>query len=60
MLKQIKSYMEYGENCGIAWQVQGQVVDAKPHPIHPNMWQFEYGGYTWIASDYAFKENTGE
>lgn len=54
MQKVIKSYMEYGENCGVAKQVQGQIVDAEKD-IH-GMWHFEFRGERWIASDYAFKE----
>lgn len=62
MKKSIKSYFEFGENCGIACQVQGQVVDAErlppDHKTFPNMWRFTFGGESWIASDYAFKEES--
>ena len=51
MKKTIKS----GENIGVAVQVQGKLVDAIPHPRFKNMWQFEYCGEKWIASDYAFR-----
>ena len=54
MKKIIKSYMEYGKNCGIAKQVEGKVVDAELGK--DNLWHFKFGGYKWVASDYAFKE----
>ena len=54
MIKIIKSYMEYGENCGIAKQVQGQSVDAEKDKY--GMWHFMFSGERWVASDYAFKE----
>lgn len=54
MKKIIKSYMEYGEHCGIAKQVEGKVVNAELRK--DNLWHFEFGGDRWIASDYAFKE----
>lgn len=54
MKKVIKSYMEYGEHCGIAKQVEGKVVDATQD--QNGNWHYEYGGEKWIASDYAFKE----
>ena len=54
MIKIIKSYMEYGENCGIAKQVQGQSVDAEKDKY--GMWHFMFSGEQWVASDYAFKE----
>lgn len=56
MQKVIKSYLEYGERCGIAKQVEGKVVDAEPHPKFKCLWQFKFGGETWVASNYAFKE----
>lgn len=52
MEKTIKS----GKNIGVATQVQGQIVDAIPHPKFKNLWQFEFDGEKWIASDYAFVE----
>lgn len=54
MIKVIKSYIEYGEHCGIAKQVEGKVVNAELRK--DNLWHFEFGGDRWIASDYAFKE----
>lgn len=60
MEKEIKSYMKYGTKCGIAQQVEGKVVNATQfpadHPTFPNLWRFEYGGESWVASDYAFVE----
>ena len=52
MLKTIKS----GKNIGIAEQVQGQTVYAIPHPRFKGLWQYEFKGEKWIASDYAFTE----
>lgn len=54
MIKVIKSYIEYGEHCGIAKQVEGKVVNAELGK--DNLWHFEFGGDRWVASDYAFKE----
>lgn len=54
MKKTIKS----GKNNGVATQIQGYEVDVIPHPKHKGMWQFTFGGETWIASDYAFAEET--
>lgn len=54
MIKVIKSYIEYGEHCGIAKQVEGKVVNAELGK--DNLWHFEFGGNRWVASDYAFKE----
>ena len=54
MKKIIKRYMEYGKHCGIAKQVEGKVVDAELGK--DNLWHFEFGGYKWVVSDYAFKE----
>lgn len=56
MQKTIKSYIEYGDECGIAMQVNGQTVDAVPHPKFEGLWRFEFDGKLWLASDYAFKE----
>lgn len=57
--KRIKSYFEFGEKLGVAHQVEGQVVTAiklpSTHPVFPNMWEFEFRGEKWIASDWAFK-----
>lgn len=50
MTRLIKS----GENIGVAKQVQGYRVEVIPHPTVKNMWQFEFCGEKWIASDYAF------
>lgn len=50
MIKLIKS----GKNIGVAEQVQGHRVEVIPHPTVKNMWQFEFRGEKWIASDYAF------
>ena len=52
MIKTIKQ----GKNNGIAVQVQGQTVDVIPHPRFEGLWQFEFEGETWMASDYAFVE----
>ena len=52
----MKKIIKTGENIGVAKQVQGHIVDAVPHPKHKGMWQFIVGDETWIASDYAFKE----
>lgn len=54
----MKRVIKTGDNIGIARQVQGQVVDIRPHPQNERMWQFDFGGETWVASDYAFKEKT--
>ena len=54
MKKIIKSYIEYGENCGVAKQVQGQIVDAEKDKY--GMWHFTFCGERWVASDSAFKE----
>ena len=52
----MKKIIKSGKNNGVATQVQGYEVDAIPHPKHKGMWQFVFGGETWIASDYAFEE----
>ena len=52
MLRTIKS----GTNIGIAVQVQGQTVEVIPHSRFKGLWQFEFNGETWMASDYAFKD----
>ena len=54
MTKLIKS----GENIGVAKQVQGYRVEVISHPTVKNMWQFEFCGEKWIASDYAFVEGS--
>lgn len=53
MLRTIKS----GTNIGIAVQVQGQTVDAVPHPRFKGLWQFEFNGETWMSSNAAFVED---
>lgn len=58
MIKKIKSYAKYGENCGIASAVQSMTVDVEPHPRHKGMWRFiDRKGQPWVASDYAFDED---
>ena len=52
----MKKIIKTGENIGVAKQVQGQIVEAVPHPRFKGMWQFQIGEEIWIASDYAFKE----
>ena len=54
MKKVIKSYLECGDHCGIAKQVQGQIVDDEKKS--DGNWHFIANGEKWIASDYAFKE----
>lgn len=54
MKKKIRS----GKNIGIAEQVQGLTVDVMPHPVVKTMYQFEVKGEKWIASDYAFENET--
>lgn len=57
MKKRIKSG---GDKVGVAFQVQGQIVDAIPDSKYPNTWHFLYKGEKWIASDYTFDENYKE
>lgn len=58
MKKQIKGYMKFGNNCGIASAVQGLLVDVEPHPRHKGMWRFyDITGQPWVASDYAFDDD---
>lgn len=45
-----------GENIGVAKQIQGYRVKVRPHPKFTGLWQFDFGGETWVASDYAFVE----
>lgn len=52
----MKRTIKSEENIGIAKQVHGYVVDVEQHPTIKNCWRFELFGQTWIASDYAFKE----
>lgn len=52
MMKRIKQ----GENIGVAKQVQGAVVDVKPHPRFTGMYAFVYNGEPWTCSDYAFNK----
>lgn len=56
MVKHIKSYMKYGDKCGIAKQVEGKVVEVIPHPKFKGLWQFEINGEKWMCSNYAFDE----
>lgn len=44
-------------SSGIAKQVRGYTVEVVPHPKFNGMWQFEFSGEKWIASDYAFVES---
>ena len=52
MIKSIKQ----GENIGVAKQVQGVVVDVKPHPKFKGMYGFVYRNEKWTCSDYVFDE----
>ena len=52
MIKRIKQ----GENIGVAKQVQGAVVDVKPHPKFRGMYTFTFNGEPWTCSGYAFDE----
>lgn len=52
MIKRIKQ----GENIGVAKQVQGAVVDVKPHLKFRGMYTFTFNGEPWTCSDYAFDE----
>lgn len=60
----MKKRIKQGKNIGIAVQVQGAVVDVKPHPKFKGMYAFTYNGEPWTCSDYAFDEtfeaNKGE
>lgn len=56
MKKIIKNGM--GKNIGIAKQIQGQVVEVIPHPKFKGLWQFKKFGDTWMASDYAFVDES--
>lgn len=53
MKKAIRNGM--GKDIGVAKQVQGQVVEANPHPKFKGLWQFKAFGEIWMASDYAFE-----
>lgn len=57
MIKTIKSYNKYGENCGIAKQVQGQIVDAIQDEY--GLWHFKFKEESWVASDFAFITRNG-
>ena len=52
MIQSIKQ----GENIGVAKQIQGVVVDVKPHPKFKGMYGFVYRNEKWTCSDYAFDE----
>ena len=52
MQKRIKQ----GKNIGVAVQVQGAVVNVKPHQRFKGMYAFMYKGEPWTCSDYAFDE----
>lgn len=52
MKKVIKNGM--GKDIGVAKQVQGKVVEVIPHPKFKGLWQFKFRGEIWMASDYAF------
>lgn len=54
MKKAIKNGM--GKDIGIAKQVQGQIVEAIPHPKFKDLWQFKIFGEMWIASNYSFED----
>lgn len=54
MTKLIKS----GENIGVAKQVQGYRVEVIPHPKYKGLWQFKTNEGAWVASDYAFVEDS--
>ena len=52
----MKKRIKQGKNIGVAVQVQGAVVDVKPHPRFTGMYAFTYNGEPWTCSDYAFDE----
>lgn len=52
MIKHIKQ----GDRIGVAKQVQGAVVDVKPHLRFTGMYAFTYNGEPLTCSDYAFDE----
>ena len=54
MKKKIRS----GKNIGIAEQVQGLEVEVVPHPIYKDVWRFNHNGEIWMATDYAFENET--
>lgn len=56
MRKIIKNGM--GKDIGIAKQVQGYVVEVIQHPRFKGLWRFKLFGETWIASDYAFVDES--
>ena len=47
-----------GKDIGVAKQVQGQVVEAISHPKFKGLWQFNAFGEIWMASDYAFVDES--
>ena len=53
--KRIKSYLQYGEKCGIAKQVEGKVVDAYKDDNY-GKWHFELNGEKWISEGSVFVE----
>ena len=50
----MKVKIKQGKNIGVAVQVQGAIVDVKPHPRFKGMYAFTYNGELWTCSDYAF------
>lgn len=52
----MKKRIKQGKNIGVAVQVQGAVVDVKPHPRFTGMYAFTYNDEPWTCSDYAFDE----
>ena len=64
----MKKVIKSGKNIGVAQQVQGLEVDTIPHPKFNGLWQFQVDvktdkgiiKETWMASDYAFKEEGQE
>lgn len=52
----MKKTIKTGKNIGVAEQIQGLTVEVRPHPKFKGLWQFEVLGETWMASDYAFRD----
>ena len=52
----MKKKIKIGKNIGIAEQVQGKIVDIQSHQRFKGLWQYEFNGEKWIASDYAFEK----
>lgn len=56
MKKIIRIGKNYEYVSGIIKLLQGKTVEVSPHPSLTGMWQFEYFGQKYIASDYAFEK----